>query len=552
MKKKMLFIIATIMAFALFVPSVMAVEVKTEEDFYTAIESGTRVEVKKDFNIKLKEDITVSSQILINASSGVATMTIDLNGHTMSFDGSSAQILAQTKGKLIVNDSAGEGLITNAEASASNSYLIQIYGICEINGGTIENALASKNAIKLSSNTAICTLNDGTIKNSVDKSGRAVSSSNGTFIMNGGKVENEAAGYDGLVPAIDGHKVIMTGGVVESEGTGINGTGLNVEITGGTINAKWFGLHTRYTTIKPAEGKQVNIKAGRAAIIAHSAPSEGKGNKIYGGNFEAPVLMESKYACDPTNIEVHDGVFTHDVSKYVVDGKYAEKVGINYVIKEYSQNVEVTPVDPKEEVKDTTIGLTENEETKDTLKESLDKEIASDPKLQDAVKNNNVIVEVDVTSIKEKELDKKVIDKFAKASLNLIIANYFDISIVVNDDNNNKLGLIPELTKDIELVIVLPKKYINIDKNVNRKYYVIREHDGKVEILKDVKVSEDGKSIVFKSNKFSTYALAYEDEVIQEELPTNPNTSDINLTLLIGTLLIGVTGIVITTKNYLL
>ena len=551
MKKKMLFIMATIVAFALFVPNVRAIEVTTEEGFYTAIEEGTKVDIKSDFNIKLQEDIDITAKVTIGASYGKdVSMKIDLNGHKIKLSGSSAQLYVQTKGKLIVEDSVGDGLITNAGATGYNPYLIQIAGNCEINSGTIENTLSSNYALYVQNATSTCTLNNGTLINSYDKGGKAVYNK-GTFVMNGGKVENKAAGSDGLVPAIEGHKIIIKGGTIEAAGTGIAATGSNVEITGGTINAGWFGLHTRYATIAPAEGNQVNINAGRAAVIAYSAPSEGKGNKIYGGNFVAPVLMESKYVSDAANVEVHGGIFTHDVSEYVVDGKYAEKVGTNYEIKEYSQNVEITPVNPDEKVEDTTIGLTQNEETEVTLMESLNEEIATNSTLHEAVKNNHVVVAVDITSIKENELDNEVVDKFEKASKNLVVADYFDINVFINDNNNNKLGSIPELTKDIELVIVLPEKYINTDKNVNRIYYVIREHDGKVEILKDVEISDDGKSIIFKSNKFSTYALAYEDKVIvdeaKEELP--PKTGDINLEILIVTILISVAGVVMTSKK---
>lgn len=511
----------TIMAFVLCVPNVMAVEVKTEEEFYKAIENGTNVDIKSDLNINLQKDITITSKVTIGLSNGKeVSFDIDLNGHTIKLNGSNAQLYVQTKGKLIVEDSVGEGLITTGESTSSPSYSIHIKGSCEINGGTLENTVPNKYTIYIQDKTSTCTLNGGTIINSYTKGGRAVYNK-GTFIMNGGKVENKAAGSDGLVPAIEGHSIIMNGGTIEAAGTGITATGSNVEITGGTINADWFGLHTRYATINPVGGKQVNIKAGRAAVIAYSAPSEGKGNKIYGGNFDAPILMESKYVSDATNVEVHGGLFTHDVSDYVVDGKYVEKVGTNYEIKEYSQNVEVIPIDPSEEVEDTTIGLTKNEEIENILIESLDKELASELPLQDAVKNNHVVVVVDVTSIKEDELDNEVVDKFKEALEDLVIADYFDINVLVNDDNNNKLGSISELTKEIELLILLPKELKNVAENVNRKYFVLREHDGKVEKL-DATLSEDGNSLVFKSDKFSTYALAYEDVVTEK----NPQTLD--------------------------
>lgn len=558
MKKKMLFVISIIVAFILFVPSVWAAVVTTEEQFVTAISEGKTVEIKKDFNIKLNEDITITNRVTIGASSGNnISVTIDLNGHTIKLDGSNAQLFVQKKGKLIIEDTVGDGLITNEGAANYSQYPIQILGNCEINGGTLENALPNLTAIYIQNETAVCTLNDGTIINSYTKGGRTVKVNKSTFIMNGGKVESKASGSDGLTTAIEGNNVIMNGGIIEAAGTGITATASNVEITGGTINAGWFGLHTRYATIVPGESKEVNISAGRAAIIAYSAPSSGKGNKIYEGNFEAPILMESKYACDATNVEVHGGLFNQDVSLYVASGKYAEKVGEVYEIKEYSQNVEITPVDPEEEVEDTTIGVTDNEETGDILMDSLNAAVAGDEKLEEAVNNSDVVVVVDVTSKDKEEIDEEVVEEIEKVANDLVIANYFDIKVLVNDGENNTLGIIPELTKEIELMVLLPEKLINTNEKVNRKYYVIREHEGKVEIIEDVKLSEDGKSLIFKSNKFSTYVLAYEDEIIQdssnsgegtrEELP--PKTGDVNLAFLIGTILIGIVCIVIISKK---
>lgn len=245
MGKKMLFIMTIIVAFILTVPNVMAAEVKTQEEFYTAIEAGTKVDIKSNFNIKLEKDITITSKVTIGASYGnEVSMNIDLNGHTIKLQGSSAQLYAQTKGKLIVEDSAGNGLITNAGATGYNPYLIQIAGNCEINNGTIENTLSSNYALYVQNATSTCILNNGTLINSYDKGGKTVYNK-GTFIMNGGKVVNKAAGNPGYAAALEGHTIKMNGGEIEAAGTGIVATGSTVEITGGTINAGWYGLLTK-------------------------------------------------------------------------------------------------------------------------------------------------------------------------------------------------------------------------------------------------------------------------------------------------------------------
>ena len=54
----------------------------------------------------------------------------------------------------------------------------------------------------------------------------------------------------------------------------------------------------------------------------------------------------------------------------------------------------------------------------------------------------------------------------------------------------------------------MPTDLLDVAEGYTRVFYIIREHDGKVELL-ETKV-EDGE-LVFESDKFSTYAIAYKD-----------------------------------------
>ena len=66
-----------------------------------------------------------------------------------------------------------------------------------------------------------------------------------------------------------------------------------------------------------------------------------------------------------------------------------------------------------------------------------------------------------------------------------------------------------------------------------RKYFVIRVHDGKTTVIDDVKDNGNG-TVTFKSDKFSTYALAYNDVV---KTVSSPNTFD-GITIYLFTILI--------------
>ena len=285
---------------------------------------------------KLTCDVTITSMVTVGAWSGkTTTVTLDLNGYRVNFNGTSAYYYVNNAGSLIIEDSVGTGLMTNAGAT-NNQYIIYVKGNCQINGGIIENTLQNGQALYINNGDnkqASCTLNEGVIKNSYDKSGRAVVvGNNATFIMNKGEIKNNAAGTNGTVPAIDGTqktgKIIITGGTIESVGTGIKAANSKVEITGGTIEADWFALETRYATIEPAEDKTVNISAGKAILNPYSMPSTGDGNKIIGGNFEAPALTNNN--ANKNNIELYGGTYTNnnalmDLTDYLQDAIVDDK-----------------------------------------------------------------------------------------------------------------------------------------------------------------------------------------------------------------------------------
>ena len=77
-------------------------------------------------------------------------------------------------------------------------------------------------------------------------------------------------------------------------------------------------------------------------------------------------------------------------------------------------------------------------------------------------------------------------------------------------------------------------------------YYVIRLHNGKTDIL-DTTLTDDNK-VSFETDKFSSYALAYVDEKVDNTTKIeNPNTSD--KALIYGVIsLIGLSGLVYTAK----
>ena len=92
-------------------------------------------------------------------------------------------------------------------------------------------------------------------------------------------------------------------------------------------------------------------------------------------------------------------------------------------------------------------------------------------------------------------------------SKNTIVAAFLDIDIEVSIDGEVQ-GNITLLDEKIELSVSVPENLDKVKDGYSRNYSIVRLHDGKVEVLSTKE--KDGK-LYFETDKFSTYAVTYED-----------------------------------------
>lgn len=204
--------------------------------------------------------------------------------------------------------------------------------------------------------------------------------------------------------------------------------------------------------------------------------------------------------------------------------------------------------------KDNSVGVSNAEKTGNILLDTLAKE--------DKYEDLPVTVEVVVEDIKASEEVKKEFTKALETDKveNGKIVSYFDITVAVKNSVTNKLeGTLTELTEKIEFTVALPELDA-VKEGFTRKYYVIKKHGDKVEVI-NAKLTKDGKNITFETKEFSTYALAYEDvantvedtkvEAAPEAKPEVPQTADgITTTLILGALsMISVAGLYVYFKR---
>ena len=107
------------------------------------------------------------------------------------------------------------------------------------------------------------------------------------------------------------------------------------------------------------------------------------------------------------------------------------------------------------------------------------------------------------------------------------VAQYLDITLFKYLTVNGKTGKGQEISQTSGMITVsvkLKDNLINTDRNVERSYIVIRNHEGTVEIL-NATYDENTHTITFQTNQFSDYAIAYKDTV---RTGVNGNTQNQN------------------------
>ena len=96
---------------------------------------------------------------------------------------------------------------------------------------------------------------------------------------------------------------------------------------------------------------------------------------------------------------------------------------------------------------------------------------------------------------------------------------FLDIQLVKQIGNYE--GNVTKLGGEIKVSLELPAELINTDKSLERIYKILRYHEGdenKVTVL-DAVFDEATKTITFATDRFSTYAVVYEDVSAKDEVP---------------------------------
>ena len=164
------------------------------------------------------------------------------------------------------------------------------------------------------------------------------------------------------------------------------------------------------------------------------------------------------------------------------------------------------------------VEVVKKEDTPDTTIEGSNNEIINSVFTEEEIKafKNGVKVEVtiDINNIENKvtDSDKKLIDNKLKADEK--IGTILDIVLNKNVDGNK--NSVHELNSAIKLKVAIPENIINKDASIKREYSVIRIHNGESENI-PVDYNANDNTIIFETDRFSTYAIVYKDIIKNTE-----------------------------------
>lgn len=462
--------------------------------------------------------LTLESGKIINADTGNAVYGI------ACFAGST----------VIIN--GGEVISLDATLSGNNTLGTMNF---VINGGTLT---SKRGPVVYMPGPVALTITDGTINGGLSIRMGKINISGGTINATTGPLDSIVDYYDFNGAVWLANAVSVMGGTYTSKDEGITNI-LDLNITGGTINvANGEGSAVAiYDMGKIAQEMKVNI-TGNAKLITNSKTRNA---------YDVLTLTEAGVTNIKTGYNnpefvgkvstvITGGTFSSSVAKYITSEYVETKVENEYVVAKKEVKVETPTIDTTKPVKEVTVGVKEDA----TLKETLVKAI-KDSKLD--VADINAIVMVTIDNQKEEQVPEeasKSINELAKEKENIKVVSFFDITLnVKNNVTGETFGTLSTLDNKIKFNMALPEELTKVAEGYTRKYYVVRYHDGKSEIIS---ASVDGNVLSFESDKFSTYALAYED--VKDEVIVNPPTGDkIVLDLVVG--IVSVAGLGLIAKS---
>ena len=277
-------------------------------------------------------------------------------------------------------------------------------------------------------------------------------------------------------------------------------------------------------TIKPKSIEGATVVLGKG-LAANGAEQTQTVEKVLLGDKEIPA---DSYTVTGNTATAHD-IYTLTIT---AKGNYTDSIAWTYVIA--PSKAEDAPgediaigrgkvkvvVLPEGAVPSVGL-LTDKAELLAMLVNSGD--ITADELVQIA---NGASVDI-VLTVKEANVTDEVKTAMAQAAKGYTTGQYLDISLfkymTVNGKRQPGVAL-HTTTNALTISVVVPDALINTNSAVNRTYCIVRNHEGTITVL-DAAFDAAGKTLTFKTDRFSIYAIAYKDTAVPSS-SSNPGSNN--------------------------
>ena len=361
-----------------------------------------------------------------------------------------------------------------------------------------------KNNYSITANFALHTAKTYKITSGIANQGGGITPSGETKVAEGANMVYNIvplSGYKVLAVAVDGAQV----GAVSSY------TFTNVKADH-TITAAFVKVESTGTTQnKTASASDKKSASSTKAAVSYTDTTASRGALPEQVVVEEPVLVQEAQ----TEAVVYEEDVFEELEEAPVSGVLSRYGLTEEIARQYIRNGTDLPL-LKAAFESGDLEITVNNSYADDVQETAVATYYENPTLHN-------FEEVVTTALTEEE--KIAVLNGAKASFNVNITGnneqvsstvkklmqkkvgykpveYFDLYIMKTTDASSVL--LHNTDRELEMTIRVPEKL----RKSGRDFYILREHNGEVDVLKDLDKYPD--TITFRTNKFSEYAIAYE------------------------------------------
>ena len=293
-----------------------------------------------------------------------------------------------------------------------------------------------------------------------------------------------------------------------------------IDATGHKYSTEWTidkeatctesGSKSHHCTVCDAKTEETEIKATGhkwdEGVVTKEATCTEAGEKTY----TCTVCKETK--TEEIKATGHEYSTEWTIDK---EATYTEPGSKSHHCTVCGARTDITEIPVIKENKDdnakTDVTVSQGKDAPDTTfdesdEELTDKILTEDEKIQAAGKDIKINLSINNISDNASDEDIKLIKNRLTVSQKVGMILDIKLNMTIGADSKQ----VYETAQEITLSAEIPEELLNNNSDIIRKYSVIRIHDSKAEILKS-EYNAQTKKITFKTDRFSTYAIIYED-----------------------------------------